>query len=189
MNAAFRRLAIEDVVHLQPRRFEDARGWFSETYNDAGMEAAGIRFSPVQDNHSCSRRRGTLRGLHLQSAPFAQAKLVRVLSGAVLDVAVDLRPASRTFGQWVAQELSADAGDQLFVPRGFAHGFLTLEDDTEVLYKVDARYAPDHALAIAWDDPDLAIDWPVAAADVILSEADEAATSFAAWRAAQRLAA
>jgi dTDP-4-dehydrorhamnose 3,5-epimerase len=189
MHADFRRLAIEDVVHLRPRRFEDERGWFSETFSETGLKTAGVAFAPVQDNQSCSRRRGTLRGLHLQSAPFAQAKLVRVLRGAVLDVAVDLRPASSTFGRWVSQELSARDGDQLYVPRGFAHGFLTLEDDTEVLYKVDARYAPDHALVIAWDDPELAVAWPVDAADVILSEADATATSFADWRQSLRPAA
>lgn len=188
MNADIRPLAIEDVLHIRPRRYADDRGWFSETFNPGGMEAAGVRFAPVQDNQSCSRRRGTLRGLHLQSAPFAQAKLVRVLRGAILDVAVDLRPRSRTFGCWVAQELSAEAGDQLFVPHGFAHGFLTLEDDTEVFYKVDARYAPDHALAIAWNDPELAIDWPVAEADVVLSDADARAMSFADWCGRRRAA-
>lgn len=164
--------AIEAVRIITPRRFNDERGFFAETWSRKAFLAAGIDFDFVQDNHSLSRRAGTLRGLHFQSPPFAQDKLVRVVRGRMLDVAVDLRRASPTFGQHVAVELSAENGRQLLVPVGFAHGFCTLEDDTEVLYKVSADYAPAHDHGIAFDDPTLGIAWPFKAQNLILSEKD-----------------
>ena len=180
-------LELPEVRLVRPRRFGDDRGWFCETFNEPALRDGGIYFAPMQDNQSCSALAGTLRGLHLQTAPYAQAKLVRVLRGAILDVVVDVRPASPTFGRAVRQHLDADSGEQLFVPKGFAHGFLTLEDRTEVFYKVDDRYAPGHAVSIAWNDPDLDIDWPVD--DPILSAADRDAFSFAEWcRRASRAA-
>lgn len=152
-------LAIPEVKLVTPRRFSDDRGFFSETYNARAFRAAGIDVEFVQDNHSYSAKPGTVRGLHYQAPPHAQSKLVRVLRGAVIDVAVDARKASPTFGQWVRATLSADNGRQLFVPKGFLHGFLTLEPDTEVAYKVDAYYDRDSDGAVRWDDQDLAIDW------------------------------
>lgn len=152
---------IPDLVILQPRRHGDARGFFSEVWNGVEMAKAGLKHEWCQDNHSLSRQAGTLRGLHYQAPPMAQAKLVRCIRGRIWDVAVDLRPGSPTAGRWFGLELSADNWRQLLIPRGFLHGFLTLEDDCEVLYKVDAPYAPQHDGGIAWDDPDLAIEWPL----------------------------
>lgn len=149
------------VVRIVPKRFEDARGWFSETFQQDRFAAAGIDVPFVQDNQSYSRAAGTLRGIHFQTPPFAQAKLVRCLRGRIWDVAVDLRAGSPTFGQWVAAELTASGGEQLFVPAGFGHGFLTLEDDCEVAYKTSAYYAPDCDGGLAWNDPALAIAWPL----------------------------
>ena len=163
---------ITDVKLVRPRRHGDDRGFFSEVYRAAAFRDAGLPVDWVQDNHSRSAAPGTVRGLHFQTPPFAQDKLVRVVRGAVLDVAVDLRRTSPTFGRFVSQELSADNWLQLYVPRGFAHGFCTLTADVEVLYKVTACYAPDHDTGVAWDDPDLGIAWPVAADDAILSERD-----------------
>ncbi|TVQ30824.1 MAG: dTDP-4-dehydrorhamnose 3,5-epimerase [Geminicoccaceae bacterium] len=152
---------LEGVLLLTPRRFADERGWFQETFNARAFQAAtGLVADFVQDNESLSRERHTLRGLHFQSPPFAQGKLVRVVTGAVFDVAVDLRHGSPTFGRWTAATLTARGGEQLWVPEGFAHGFLTLEPDTRVAYKVTAFYARDHDLGLAWDDPELAIAWP-----------------------------
>ena len=160
------------IVRIVPKRFEDARGWFSETYQRARFKAAGIDPEFVQDNHSYSRPAGTLRGIHFQTPPHAQAKLVRCLRGRIWDVAVDLRAGSPTYGQWVAAELTAAGGEQLFIPAGFGHGFLTLEPDTEVAYKVDDFYAPACDGGIAWDDPDLAISWPLPGATPELSDKD-----------------
>jgi len=151
---------IDGLLVITPKRHGDERGFFSETYNAQALAEAGFDKPFVQDNHSLSRQKGVLRGLHFQTPPFAQDKLVRVLRGAVLDVAVDLRSGSSTYGQHFALELSADNWKQLLIPVGFAHAFYTLEPDTEVAYKVTAPYAPDHDAGLRWDDPDLAIDWP-----------------------------
>lgn len=165
-------LAIPDVWVYTPRRFEDERGWFSETFNAGGLIEAlgGVTF--VQDNHSLSRAAGTLRGMHLQNFPKAQDKLVRVVRGAVLDVAIDIRRSSPTFGKWVSATLSADNGAQIFVPKGFAHGFVTLEPDTEVVYKVSDYYSRDHERGVVWNDPALAIEWPFAADAMTIVERD-----------------
>jgi dTDP-4-dehydrorhamnose 3,5-epimerase len=165
--------ALPEVKAIKPKRFGDARGFLSEVYNQREFLDAGIEHVFVQDNHSHSASKGTVRGLHFQTPPFAQAKLVRVTRGRVLDVALDLRRSSPTFGRHVAVELSAANWLQLLVPVGFAHGFCTLEDETEVLYKVSAYYAAAHDKGIAWDDPALGIPWPVSAAGAILSDKDQ----------------
>jgi dTDP-4-dehydrorhamnose 3,5-epimerase len=164
--------AIPDVRVIVTDRFGDDRGFFSETYHRARFEAAGIADSFVQDNHSLSRARGTVRGLHFQLPPFAQAKLVRVVRGSVCDVAVDLRRGSPTFGKHVCATLTADRGNQLFVPAGFAHGFCTLEPDTEVVYKVSDYYSPEHERGLLWCDPALGIEWPVSTPDATVSDRD-----------------
>lgn len=163
---------IADVKIITPPKFGDERGFFSETYNRALLKDHGIDLEFVQDNQSLSAKVGTLRGLHFQSPPFAQDKLVRVLRGAILDVAVDIRRDSPSFGRHVAVELSARNWRQLLVPVGFAHGFCTLEPDTEVVYKVTSYYAPQHDLGLAYDDPDLGIAWPVPAEALTLSDKD-----------------
>lgn len=164
--------AIEAVKLIAPRSFDDARGAFCETYNRKRFFDHGVALEFVQDNQSSSVESGTVRGLHFQSHPFAQDKLVRVLRGRIVDVAVDLRRSSPTYGRWVAEELSADNGRQLLVPVGFAHGFCTLEPETQVFYKVTAHYSPANDLGVAWDDPDLAITWPVDAGKAVLSTKD-----------------
>lgn len=164
--------AIADVKIITPKKFGDDRGFFSEVYNESLWKKAGFDFHFVQDNHSLSRRAGTIRGLHFQIAPFAQHKLVRVTRGRILDVAVDLRRSSPTFGQHVAVELSAQNWRQLLIPIGFAHGLCTLEPETEVLYKVTNFYSAAHDRGLAFDDPQIAIPWPVAAADAVLSDKD-----------------
>lgn len=169
---------IPDVKVLLPKAFGDARGTFSETYNAARLAEQGITLNFVQDNQSWSALAGTVRGLHFQSPPKAQDKLVRVIRGRILDVVVDLRRASPTYGKWVAEELSAKNRRQLLVPIGFAHGFCTLEPDTEVFYKVTDFYSPANDLGIAWDDPDLAITWPVTRDKVVLSEKDKLQPAF-----------
>jgi len=160
------------VKLIATKRFQDARGWFAETWSERQFQKLGIDAVFVQDNHSYSRHAGTLRGLHFQSAPFAQAKLVRCLKGRIFDVAVDIRRDSPTFGHWVGAELSAETGDQLFVPQGFAHAFLTLEPDTEVAYKVDAFYDAVSDGGIRWDDPSINVEWPLADLTPILSAKD-----------------
>jgi dTDP-4-dehydrorhamnose 3,5-epimerase len=170
--------SIPDVKVLVPVRHRDARGYFSEAFNRRALAEAGIDNDFLQDNHLLSGPPGTIRGLHYQLAPFAQAKLLRVLRGSVLDVAVDIREDSATFGQHVTEVISAEAGNQIFVPAGFAHGFCTLEPDTEVLYKVDQYWAPDHDRGLCWNDPDLAIKWPEAASESLLSERDRHQPSF-----------
>jgi dTDP-4-dehydrorhamnose 3,5-epimerase len=163
---------IPDVLVVATRWFEDGRGTFSEVYSDHAWAAAGLGTRFVQDNHVVSRRAGTLRALHFQRPPAAQAKLIRVVRGAIRDVAVDIRTGSPWFGRWVAVELSAANRLQLFVPRGFAHGYVTLEPDTEVVYKVDAPYSPAHEAGIAWNDPALGITWPLPAGGPVLAERD-----------------
>lgn len=162
--------AIPDVLIIEPRVFGDARGFFMETWNAGGFAAAGLDLSFVQDNHSRSQK-GVLRGLHFQN-PGPQGKLVRVARGAVFDVAVDLRQYSPTFGKWVGTELSAENKRMFWVPEGFAHGFLTLEDDTDFLYKCTAPYAPQSEFTLAWNDPAVGIEWPVAELVPIISEKD-----------------
>lgn len=170
---------IKDVQVIDPPRFSDDRGWFSETWNQNKMDtvADGLRF--VQDNHSFSAPAGTVRGLHYQSPPSAQDKLVRVIKGSVTDVAVDIRKGSPTYGQWVSKFLSAENGLQLLVPKGFLHGFVTLEPNTEVLYKCTDFYAPDCDGSIKFDDPDLAIDWGMDTTHAVLSDKDKSAPAFA----------
>ncbi len=168
----FEDTAISAVKIVTPRKHGDARGFFSEVYKQSDWRAAGLDLGFVQDNHSMSAEVGTLRGLHFQTAPFAQDKLVRVVRGRILDVAVDIRRSSPTFGKHVAVELSAENWKQLLVPIGFAHGFITLERDTEVLYKVTALYSAPNDRGLAWDDPDLGIAWPLPPAGPMLSDKD-----------------
>ena len=163
---------IPAVKIITPRKFGDSRGWFSETYNRAAMAAAGIDLDFIQDNQSLSALAGTIRGLHFQSPPFAQDKLVRVLRGAIYDVAVDIRRSSPTYGRHLGVELSAANMRQLLVPVGFAHGFVTLEADVEVAYKVTAPYSAADDLGLAWDDPDIGIHWPLGANEPALSDKD-----------------
>ena len=168
-----RTLKLPEVKILEPVKHGDHRGFFSETYNKQTLHELGIDMDFVQDNQSLSEACGTLRGLHFQSHPFAQDKLVRVLRGRILDVAVDIRHGSPTFGRWVSAELSADNWQQILVPIGFAHGIVTLEPNTEILYKVSNRYSPECDKGLAWDDADLAIDWRIAIDELILSEKDQ----------------
>ena len=168
---------VKDVLIIEPRVFGDTRGFFMETWNAAAFREAGIDLHFVQDNHSRSQK-GVLRGLHLQN-PRPQGKLVRVVQGAVFDVAVDLRKSSPTFGRWTGVELSADNKRMFWVPEGFAHGFLTLEDDTDFLYKCTAPYAPQSEHTLAWDDPAVAIEWPDLGIDPIISEKDTRGLAFA----------
>lgn len=165
-------LALPEVLLITPRRHGDARGWFSETWSRKSLATAGLDIDFVQDNQAFNARSGTVRGLHFQTAPHPQAKLVRVLAGAILDVAVDVRAGSPTQGRWVSARLTAEGGEQLFVPRGFAHGYCTLCDDVMLAYKVDGDYAPQTEGGVIWNDPDLAIDWPVAPDQAVLSDKD-----------------
>ena len=162
-----RRTALPPVMIVQPFKFEDERGFFVETYSRAALAGLGFNTEFVQDNHSLSKTPNTLRGLHYQLPPFAQAKLVRVVRGRIWDVAVDLRLNSPTFQQWFGLELSAANQTQLLIPPGFGHGFITLEADSEIIYKVSAGYSAQHDRGVAWDDPDLAIDWPVAGPPIL----------------------
>ena len=168
----FEPLAIPDVIVIKPKIFRDDRGFFSETYNQKTLADAGIDVNFVQDNQSLSREAGVVRGLHFQTHPNAQGKLIRVVRGAILDVAVDIRVGSPTYGQHVTRELSAENWEQLWVPVGFAHGFCTLVPDTEVLYKVTGFYAPDCDRGLLWNDPALGIAWPAVADTPILSDKD-----------------
>lgn len=155
----FHRLAIPEVLLIEPQRLEDGRGFFAETFREDKFAEQGLHVRFLQENHSLSTRTGTLRGLHFQKPPHAQDKLVRVPRGKILDVVVDIREGSPTFGQIVSAELSERNGWQIFVPKGFAHGFVTLEPNTEVLYKVTGYYTPESDTGIRWNDPELAIDW------------------------------
>lgn len=170
-----RQTGLEGVIEIMPRKFGDSRGFFSEVYNANVFRDAGIDLVFVQDNHSLSAQRGVLRGLHYQLPPRAQDKLVRVARGAILDVAVDIRRSSPTFGKWIAVELSAEKWNQLLVPKGFAHGFVTLTENAEVLYKVTDVYSADHDRAIRFDDPRIGVRWPVEPEGLILSEKDRKA--------------
>lgn len=174
-------LNIPAVKILAPGKHGDDRGFFSETYNKKALAAAGVRLEFVQDNHSFSAAKGTVRGLHFQTPPFAQDKLVRVVRGAVFDVAVDLRRDSPTYGRHVSATLSATAWNQILVPIGFAHGLMTLEPDTEVIYKVSNYYAPKHDHGLLWNDPTLGIEWPLAEHEAILSDKDRVQPRFAAF--------
>lgn len=171
--------ALSGVLILTPRRFGDDRGYFSEVWNRETLRKAGIDIDFVQDNHSLSRPVGTVRGLHYQSPPHAQDKLVRCGAGVVFDVAVDARAGSPTYGQWVGVELSAENGRQLLIPKGFLHGFVTRAPNSELLYKCSDVYAPDCDGAVRFDDPDLGIDWGIDSATAILSDKDRKAQSFA----------
>lgn len=163
---------IPGVKLVTPAKFGDRRGFFSETYSRKAFAAARIDLDFVQDNHATSAEPGTVRGLHFQIAPMAQAKLVRVTRGAIFDVAVDIRRGSPTFGKWVGARISAEEWNQILVPAGFAHGYCTLEPDTEVVYKVTDYYAPEHERGLLWNDPAIGIDWPAGADKAILSDKD-----------------
>jgi dTDP-4-dehydrorhamnose 3,5-epimerase len=165
-------LEIPDVKMIRPKTFGDSRGFFSEVYSEAAFAAGGLIHHFVQDNHSTSADIGTVRGLHFQLPPFSQAKLVRVTRGAIFDVAVDLRRGSPTYGRHVTARISAAEWNQIFIPIGFAHGFCTLEPDTEVLYKVSNVYAPTHDRGILWNDAALGIAWPVGGTAAKLSAKD-----------------
>lgn len=165
--------ALGGVIIIEPKIFGDDRGWFTETYSKVKLEEIGINSDFVQDNHSFSAQKGTLRGIHFQNNPHAQAKLIRCTKGAVLDVAVDLRRNSPTYKQWVSIELSAENKKMFFIPKGFGHGFLTLTNDVEFQYKVDDYYSPECDRSIRFDDPEIAIDWGIA--EPILSDKDKGA--------------
>lgn len=172
--------ALEGVLILTPARFGDTRGFFSESWNRARMETAGIKIDFVQDNHSLSQAAGTVRGLHFQVPPQAQTKLVRCGRGALLDVAVDIRRGSPSYGHWVGVELSAENGRQLLIPAGFAHGFVTRAPETEIIYKCSDYYAPDCDRALQFDDPEIGIAWGVSRDAATLSDKDAAAPALAA---------
>lgn len=176
----FRPLALDGVFEIRPPRFEDTRGFFSEVWSAERMAEAGFDIPFVQDNHSASAAKGVLRGLHFQVPPAAQHKLVRVSRGSVFDVAVDIRRGSATFGQWVGAVLCAEHWNQLLIPPGFAHGFLTLEEHCEVQYKVSAPYRADLDRAIRFDDPAIGVDWPIPAGEIVLSDKDRNAPLLAA---------
>ncbi|MEM7242717.1 MAG: dTDP-4-dehydrorhamnose 3,5-epimerase [Pseudomonadota bacterium] len=173
------KLEIPDVVLIKPMRFKDQRGWFQENWKKSAWDQQfdGINFH--QENTSMSLSAGTLRGLHLQTPPAAQAKLLEVLSGEIFDVAIDLRTDSETYGKWVGQILSEENGYSMFIPVGFAHGFLTLQDKTRVRYKCSAEYMPEAEVGLRFDDPEIAIEWPKSAGDFILSEKDLAGKTLA----------
>jgi dTDP-4-dehydrorhamnose 3,5-epimerase len=171
-------LSISKVLIIEPAIHRDARGFFSETFNARALAAAGVSCTFVQDNHVLSRARGVVRGLHFQAPPYAQSKLVRVTRGSIFDVAVDIRVGSPTFGHHVSAVISAENWRQLWIPVGFAHGYCTLEPDTEVVYKVTDYYAPASERSIRWNDPELAIAWPVAESAAGLSSKDAVAPQF-----------
>jgi dTDP-4-dehydrorhamnose 3,5-epimerase len=167
-----RSLGLDGILEIVPKRHGDERGFFTETYNAERFAKNGIDVVFCQDNHSLSRDCGVLRGLHYQIPPRAQVKLVRVVGGAIFDVAVDIRVGSPTFGQWVGHELSAEKGNQILIPKGFAHGFVTLEPDTEVIYKVSDFYSAEHDRGVRYDDPAIGIKWPVDVSSVHTSAKD-----------------
>lgn len=173
MTTLFDSLPIQGLMLVTPPKHGDGRGFFCETYNASSWIKHGFNYNFVQDNHSLSVDIGTLRGLHFQKPPFAQDKLVRVLRGRILDIAVDLRQSSPTFGKYFSIELSLENWKQLFIPIGFAHGFITLEPNTEVFYKVTNFYSREHDAGVAWNDPEIAIDWPLSPENIMLSEKDK----------------
>ena len=164
------RTELEGVLILEPKVFGDSRGWFTESWSKRTMEEAGLFYEFLQDNHSYSAEKGVLRGIHCQNHPFSQAKLVRCIQGAVLDVAVDLRKASPSYKKWVAVELNEDNHRQLLIPRGFGHAFLTLTDNVQFLYKADQYYHPESDRSVRWNDPEIGIQWPIA--QPVLSKKD-----------------
>ncbi len=172
-------LKIPEVRVLVPSRHGDPRGFFSETYNKQTLAELGINTDFVQDNHSLSAEKGTVRGLHFQTPPFAQDKLVRVVCGSVFDVAVDLRLGSPTYGQHVSAVLSAESWNQILIPIGFAHGFVTLDPSTEVIYKVSNYFSPEHDKGLFWNDPTLGISWPISDGEAIVSDKDQNHPRFA----------
>ena len=182
MNFAVERLKIEDLLLIRAKRFEDPRGYFMETWSLDAFEQLGIKAAFVQDNQSLSAKPGTVRGLHFQTPPYAQAKLVRVLQGAIFDVAVDVRVGSPTYGKWCGVTLTGVKPEQLYIPAGFAHGFVTLEPDTVVSYRVDAPYSPACDGGIQWNDPALKIEWPFDTADAVLSAKDAALPRLATFK-------
>jgi len=169
-----RKTDLEGVMIIEPLVFGDHRGWFMETYSEKAFKELGIDLTFVQDNHSFSATKGTLRGLHFQLEPKAQTKLIRCTKGAIFDVVVDIRKKSPTYGIWFGTELSAENKKQLLISKGFAHGFMTLTEDVEVQYKVDELYSSEHERCIAWDDPVIGIKWPLSI-EPVLSEKDERA--------------
>lgn len=179
MTLEIEKTALDGVLILTPQRFGDNRGFFSESWNRKRMEDAGLGIDFVQDNHSLSEQVGTVRGLHYQSPPFGQAKLVRCGRGRLYDVVVDIRKGSPTYGHWIGIELSFDNGKQLLIPEGFLHGFVTREPMTEIIYKCSNYYSKAHDGAVRFDDPDIGIDWGVNIAGLVLSEKDEAAPCLA----------
>ncbi|MEC9343855.1 MAG: dTDP-4-dehydrorhamnose 3,5-epimerase [Pseudomonadota bacterium] len=192
MNPVFNELALPGVYEITPRRHEDERGFFSETFRQSHFAERGLETVWVQDNHSLSSSKGVLRGLHYQAPPRAQAKLIRVVRGAIFDVAVDIRAGSPTFGQWVGVVLSDSKWNQLLIPKGYAHGFVTLEPETQVYYKVSAYFSAEHDRAIRYDDPEIGVDWGLGGTEPILSRKDieapllkEQDTGFA-YRAAEK---
>lgn len=164
---------LKDIYIVEPEVYGDSRGWFTESWSKRSLKKSGLDYNFVQDNHSFSANKGTLRGLHFQSNPKAQAKLVRCTRGAILDVAVDIRDGSPTYGQWILVELSEENKKQILIPRGFAHGFVTLTDDVEVQYKSDEYYSQEHDGGFAWNDPSIGVDWRIQ--NPILSEKDQKA--------------
>ncbi len=174
--------AVPGPLIIKPNKFGDHRGFFSETFKNEALKAHGVDLTWVQDNHSFSAARGVVRGLHFQTAPFAQAKIVRTTRGAILDVAVDVRAGSPTYGAHVAVELSDSNWTQLYVPVGFAHGFCTLTPDVEVIYKVTAGYSPEHEGGVLWNDPDIGVDWPIADGEATLSARDLEWPSFSEFK-------
>lgn len=179
MSVSVKNLPIPEIKVLEIKKHGDSRGFFSESYNQKAFAEAGIDTVFVQDNHVLSGPKGTVRGLHFQSPPFDQAKLIRVCRGAIFDVAVDLRVGSPTYGKHATAIISADAWNQIYIPSGFAHGLATLEPDTEVIYKVSNVYAPKNDFGCRWNDPDLGIAWPIPEAEAILSAKDKIQPRFA----------
>jgi len=177
---SFETTGLEGVVVITPPVYVDDRGFFQETFNVDVFREHGIAHPFMQDNHSLSRAVNTLRGIHFQTDPMAQAKLVRCIRGALLDVAVDLRRSSPTFGRWEMVELSAENRKQLYIPVGFGHAFLTIEPNSELAYKVSGRYSKPHDSSVHWKDPDIGIDWPIGEEDAVLSEKDAKAPTLAA---------